>query len=804
MKVLDYIKEHITYLDGGMGTLLQKRGLAPGEKPEKWNITHPEAIVDIQRAYFDAGSNIICTNTFGANCLKFSEDELKNVIEAAVKNAVAARETSRGTQEKFIALDVGPLGKLLKPYGDFEFEEAVKCYKKSIEIGAGCGVDLIFIETMNDSYDTKAALLAAKETTDLPVFVSNAYGEDGCLMTGASPAAMAAMLEGMGADAIGVNCSLGPKQLKSVIKEYLKYSSVPVILKPNAGLPRSEDGRTVYDVLPDEFSDDVSELAKCGVRVIGGCCGTTPDYIEKTVQKTKNLKPAEITPKNITMVSSYTHAVEFSESPLLIGERINPTGKKLFKEALRNNDIGYILNEGLKQQEKGVHILDVNVGLPEIDEKEMLQNVCFELQSIIDLPLQIDTTNIDAMEAALRRYNGKAMVNSVNGKEDVMKAVFPLVKKYGGAVVCLTLDEDGIPDTIEKRVEIAKKIIDTAEKYGIQKKDLIFDTLAMTVSADNGSAITTLKALNIIKNELHCHTILGVSNISFGLPNRDIINGAFFTLALENGLSSAIMNPNSNEMMKSYYSFKALKNLDVNLCDYIGNIEKFAVTDVQASVTKAASGDNVSDSSEGALQEAIIKGLREKSAVLTQALLENTEPLKIVKEHIIPALDAVGKGFEEKRIYLPQLLMSAESAQCAFEKIKAKMADGTDKSVSRGTFVIATVKGDVHDIGKNIVKLIMENYGFDVIDCGKDVPPEVIVDAAVKSGTKIVGLSALMTTTVPAMAETIKLLNATVPHVKTIVGGAVLNQEYADSIGADYYAKDAMETVRCSIEILGE
>lgn len=804
MKVLDYIKEHITYLDGGMGTLLQKRGLAPGEKPEKWNITHPEAIVDIQRAYFDAGSNIICTNTFGANCLKFSEDELKNVIEAAVKNAVAARETSRGTQEKFIALDVGPLGKLLKPYGDFEFEEAVKCYKKSIEIGAGCGVDLIFIETMNDSYDTKAALLAAKETTDLPVFVSNAYGEDGCLMTGASPAAMAAMLEGMGADAIGVNCSLGPKQLKSVIKEYLKYSSVPVILKPNAGLPRSEDGRTVYDVLPDEFSDDVSELAKCGVRVIGGCCGTTPDYIEKTVQKTKNLKPAEITPKNITMVSSYTHAVEFGESPLLIGERINPTGKKLFKEALRNNDIGYILNEGLKQQEKGVHILDVNVGLPEIDEKEMLQNVCFELQSIIDLPLQIDTTNIDAMEAALRRYNGKAMVNSVNGKEDVMKAVFPLVKKYGGAVVCLTLDEDGIPDTIEKRVEIAKKIIDTAEKYGIQKKDLIFDTLAMTVSADNGSAITTLKALNIIKNELHCHTILGVSNISFGLPNRDIINGAFFTLALENGLSSAIMNPNSNEMMKSYYSFKALKNLDVNLCDYIGNIEKFAVTDVQASVTKAASGDNVSDSSEGALQEAIIKGLREKSAVLTQALLENTEPLKIVKEHIIPALDAVGKGFEEKRIYLPQLLMSAESAQCAFEKIKAKMADGTDKSVSRGTFVIATVKGDVHDIGKNIVKLIMENYGFDVIDCGKDVPPEVIVDAAVKSGTKIVGLSALMTTTVPAMAETIKLLNATVPRVKTIVGGAVLNQEYADSIGADYYAKDAMETVRCSIEILGE
>lgn len=798
MKLLDYIKNNLVYLDGGMGTLLQKSGLMPGELPERWNISHPQQITDIHRQYFDAGANIINTNTFGASCLKFSDGELEEIIKAAVRNAEEARKTSTGTQEKFIALDIGPLGRLLKPYGDFDFDEAVNCYVKTVKIGVKYGVDLIFIETMNDSLDTKAAVLAAKENSDLPVFVSNAYGEDGTLMTGASPAAMVAMLEGLGVDAIGANCSLGPKQLKGVVSEYLKYASVPVLLKPNAGLPKSVNGQTVYDVLPEEFSDTMREYVNDGIRILGGCCGTNPDYISLTTQKTKDITPKPVTNKNITMVSSYTHAIEFKNKPILIGERINPTGKKLFKEALRNNDIDYILNEGLKQQEKGVHILDVNVGLPEIDEKEMLQKVCFELQAIIDLPLQIDTTDICAMEAALRRYNGKPMINSVNGKEENMKEIFPLVKKYGGLVVCLTLDEDGIPETAEKRVEIAEKIISTAKKYGIDKKDLIFDTLAMTVSADNNSAVSTLKALNTIKNELNCHTSLGVSNVSFGLPNRDILNGAFFTLALENGLSAAIMNPNSNEMMKSYYAFKALKGLDENCSDFIENIEKYAVS--QSAAASNAPVSNTSNDAESELQRAVVKGLKEQASVITAALLENTDPLEIVNSQIIPALDIVGKGFENKTMYLPQLLMSAEAASSAFEKIKLKMKENPSKTVSKGKFVIATVKGDIHDIGKNIVKLIMENYGFEVFDLGKDVPPEKIVGEALRTNTKLVGLSALMTTTVPAMAETIKQLHEKAPDVKVIVGGAVLTQEYADSIGADFYAKDAMETVRYSLK----
>lgn len=800
MNVLEYMKDHLVYLDGGMGTLLQKQGLQPGELPERWNVSHPDVIVDIQKSYFDAGTNIICTNTFGANSLKFEEEELQTLIAAAIANAKKARELSTGTQEKFVALDIGPMGKLLKPYGDFEFEDAVKVYAKTVQIGVACGVDLIFIETMNDSYDTKAALLAAKENSDLPVFVSNAYGEDGKLMTGATPAAMVAMLEGMHADAIGANCSLGPKQLKGVVDEYLEYASVPVLLKPNAGLPRSENGQTVYDVFPDEFSEDILDFVKDGIRIAGGCCGTTPDFIAATVEKTKNVKPKEIVPKNRTLISSYTHVVEFKDSPILIGERINPTGKKRFKEALRNHDIDYILGEGLTQQEKGAHVLDVNVGLPEIDEVEMLKTVSFELQAIIDLPLQIDTTDVTAMEVALRRYNGKAMINSVNGKAEVMAEIFPLVKKYGGLVVCLTLDEDGIPDNAQKRVEIAQNIIRVAKEYGIDKKDLIFDTLAMTVSADSNAALATLQSLNIIKYQLGCHTSLGVSNVSFGLPNREIITAAFFALAMENGLSAAIMNPNSAEMMKSYYSFRALHGIDDNCTDYIENIGKYASVAVAATPVNGAETKDVGTEFESDLQRAIVKGLKEQAANLTIKRLETEAPLDIVTSQIIPALDIVGKGFEKKTMYLPQLLMSAEASQCAFEQIKKKMAEGPSETVSRGKFVIATVHGDIHDIGKNIVKLILENYGFDVYDLGKDVPPEDVVDTVVKENAPLVGLSALMTTTVPAMEETIKQLRERAPWAKVVVGGAVLTQEYADSIGADFYAKDAMATVRYAMQ----
>lgn len=810
LSVLEHINSKITYLDGGMGSLLQARGLKPGELPERWNVTHAEDIIDIQRSYFDAGTNIVLANTFGANSLKFDDEELTALITAAIANAREAAKRSTGLQEKYVALDIGPMGKLLKPYGDFEFEEAVAVYAKTVQIGDKAGADLIFIETMNDSYDTKAALLAAKENSNLPVFVSNAYGEDGKLMTGASPAAMVAMLEGMHADAIGANCSLGPKQLRGVVEEYLKYASVPVLLKPNAGLPRSEGGKTVYDVYPPEFAQDVKEYIEMGIRICGGCCGTTPDYIRETVNLTKDITPVPVTEKNHTLISSYTHVVEFDQSPILIGERINPTGKKRFKEALRNNEIDYILKEGLTQQEKGAHVLDVNVGLPEIDEVAMLSTVTYELQSIIDLPLQIDTTDAVAMETALRRYNGKAMINSVNGKEEIMNEIFPLVKKYGGLVVCLTLDEDGIPETAEKRVEIAKNIIRVAESYGIKKKDLIFDTLAMTVSADSKAALATLQALHTIKTELGCHTSLGVSNVSFGLPNREVITAAFFALALEQGLSAAIMNPNAAEMMKTYYCYRALHGLDDNCTDYIENIGKYvSVTPAGASTAVAGSqGGTASENAAGQtsglspLQHAIVKGLKEQSATITKELLLTEEPLNIVNGQIVPALDIVGQGFEKKTMYLPQLLMSAESAQFAFAEIKKQMEKTSGGGASKGKFVIATVKGDIHDIGKNIVKLILENYGFDVIDLGKDVDPEAVVEAAIKHEAPLVGLSALMTTTVPAMEETIKQLRKDAPWVKVAVGGAVLTQEYADQIGADFYGKDAMATVRYALSVV--
>ena len=789
MNVLDFIRDHIAYLDGGMGSLLQQKGLLPGELPERWNISHPDVITQIQKDYFDAGSNIVCTNTFGANALKFDDDELEAVIRAAVEKANRARETSVGTQPKFVALDVGPIGKLLKPYGDLDFEDAVSIYAKTVRIGAACGVDLIFIETMSDSYDTKAALLAAKENCDLPVFVSNAYGADGKLMTGATPAAMVAMLEGMGADAIGANCSLGPGQLAGVVREYLKYASVPVLLKPNAGLPRSENGSTVYDITTDEFSRTVAEFVGDGVGIVGGCCGTTPAYIRALCEKTAGLSHKAIQPKSRTLICSYTHAVEFADAPILIGERINPTGKKRLKEALRNKDLDYILGEGISQQEKGVHILDVNVGLPEIDEAAVLPEICFELQAILDLPLQIDTVNALAMEKALRRYNGKAMVNSVSGREDVMAQIFPLVRKYGGLVVCLTLDENGIPATAEGRVEIARKIISRAKEYGIHRKDLIFDPLAMAVSADPGAAGETLKALNIIKNQLGCHTSLGVSNVSFGLPNRDSITAAFFTMALANGLSAAIMNPNSAEIMKVYYSYNALAGLDAKCEAYIDNIGKYTADMPKAEIAF-----------ESDLQRAIIKGLKEQAGAITQKLLETEDPLDIVSKQIIPALDTVGKGFENNTMFLPQLLMSAEASQAAFEKIKQKMP--ANAAADKGKFVIATVQGDIHDIGKNIVKLILENYGFDVYDLGKDVPPERIAEEVIRQNAPLVGLSALMTTTVPAMEATIKLLRQKAPWAKIVVGGAVLTQEYADAIGADYYAKDAMATVRYSEQIL--
>ncbi|MBQ7055228.1 MAG: homocysteine S-methyltransferase family protein [Oscillospiraceae bacterium] len=800
MNFSEFLRNNIVYLDGGMGTLLQAKGLLPGELPERWNITHPDIICDIHKAYFDAGSNVVTANTFGANALKFDDAELEEIISAALSNARRARKESASSREKFIALDIGPSGKLLSPLGDLDFEDAVSLFAKTVHLGAKHGADLVIIETMNDSYETKAALLAVKESCDLPVIVSNAYGADGKLMTGAAPAAMVALLEGMGADVIGANCSLGPRELRGVMEELLAVASVPVVFQPNAGLPKSLNGKTVFDVDAEEFSDVVAELIRLGVRVAGGCCGTTPEYIKKVVEKTKGIAPVAVADKNLTVISSYTHAVTLGNEPILIGERINPTGKKRFKQALLENDMNYILAEGVNQEERGVHVLDVNVGIPDIDEKRMLTDTVCELQAILNLPLQIDTSDTGGMESALRRYNGKAMINSVNGKEESMKAVFPLVKKYGGVVVALTLDENGIPETADERFAIAEKILSVAEDYGIAKKDIVFDTLAMTISADPSAALTTLRSLKRIKNELGVHTSLGVSNVSFGLPNRDAINGTFFALALENGLSAAIMNPYSQDMMKVYYTYRALHGLDENCADYISAAESFITAPSVATAT--VKKDEVEFKSE--LSEAIIRGFKDKAGQLCAALLSSSAPLDIVTNEIIPALDTVGRGFENKTVYLPQLLMSAEAAKSAFEKIKGAMQTDGEKAPSKAKFVLATVHGDIHDIGKNIVKLLLENYGYGVIDLGRDVAPEEIAEKVCELHAPYVGLSALMTTTVPAMEETIKLLRECAPWCKIIVGGAVLTAEYAEKIGADFYAPDAMSAVRRLEEISSE
>lgn len=788
MNIKEILNKKRLYIDGGMGTLLQKKGLQPGEKPESWNVTHPDDITDIHLSYLKAGSNIITTNTFGANSLKIQN--LSEIISAAVKNAKKAIELFDGNREEcFVAFDVGPLGKMLEPLGDMPFERAVEIFSESIRLGAENGADLVIIETMTDSYETKAALLAAKESCDLPVFVTNAYDETGKLLTGADPKAMIALLEGLRADAIGINCSLGPHQMKGIAEEYIRYSSLPVIVSPNAGMPRSENGKTVFDVDAEEFSLVMKEIAEMGAAVLGGCCGTTPDYIKATVEKTKDIPFVPAKDKGITMVSSYTHAVEIGAEPVLIGERINPTGKKRFKEALRENDINYIVNEGITQQEKGVHILDVNVGLPEIDEDAMLVNSVKELQSVLDLPLQLDTAKKSSMEKAMRIYNGKPMVNSVNGKQEVMDEILPLVKKYGGVVIALTIDESGIPETAEGRTEIARKILLECEKYGINKKDVIVDPLAMAVSSNDLSGKITLDSVKMIKETLGVKTSLGVSNVSFGLPARETLNSYFLSLAFWNGLDCAIMNPFSDSMMGSYRTYMALSGKDKSCVNYIDFFKDFT----PSSQTKQ-SEKKAEESDENPLIRAIVKGLKEPAFDEAKKAAEAKAPLDIINEQIVPALDKVGKLFEEKKMYLPQLLMSAEAASRAFDAVKSLMKDSSSEESKK--IVLATVKGDIHDIGKNIVKTLLENYGFNVIDLGKDVAPESVVEAAKREKADIVGLSALMTTTTEAMAETIALLRKELPEVQTVVGGAVLTKEFADKIGATFYAKDAMETVR--------
>ena len=797
MSLIQKLQDNVIYMDGGMGTLLQSAGLAPGEQPERWNLLHPEVVRDIHRAYIKAGSRIITTNTFGANALHYTKEELAEIISAAVQNVRDAMRES-GVDDAYVALDIGPSGKLLRPWGDLDFEDAVTLFAEVVRLGAAAGADLVLIETMNDCAETKAALLAAKENCSLPVFVSNAYGADGKLMTGASPEAMVAMLEGMGADAVGANCSQGPAQLLEIAQRLLSCASVPVILMPNAGLPRADaKGNTIYDISADDFATYMADAVAAGVRLPGGCCGTTPEHIAKTVAKTRapTLKPIQ---KNTdTVVSSYTHAVNFSASPLLIGERINPTGKKRFKQALMEGDMAYVLEQALTQAEQGAHLLDVNVGIPEIDEPTLLCRTVCELQAVTDLPLQIDTADPVAMESALRRYIGKPMINSVSGKKESMHAIFPLVKKYGGVVVALTLDEHGIPATAHERVAIAERILAVAAEYGIDQKDIVFDTLTMTVSTDAQSARHTLAAMREIRERLGCHTVLGVSNISFGLPEREVLTSHFFTLAMENGLSAAIMNPGSAAMRTAYLSYRALCGADEGCQAYISRVTPLGAS--AASFATASAKDALP-----ALQDAILKGLAQAAAKQTDALLATLSPMDVINTHVIPALDLVGERFEQKTLYLPQLLLSAEAAKAAFERIKQHAADPEDRGEGQIPFVLATVEGDVHDIGKNIVKLLLENYNFKVIDLGRNVPAEQVLDAVRKHHAPLCGLSALMTTTVPAMERTIALLHERAPFCRVVVGGAVLTREYAARIGADHFGSDAMETVRYAERIRKE
>jgi len=796
MELKAFLQENTVYLDGGMGTLLQAQGLPLGELPERWNLTHPTAVQDVHKAYFDAGSHIVATNTFGANALKFTETELDEIICAAVSNARAAASASKSAQGKWVALDVGPSGKLLKPYGDLDFEDAVELFAKTVRLGVKYGVDLIFIETMNDSLECKAAVLAAKENSNLPIFVSCAFGEDGKLMTGATPAAMVAMLEGLGVDALGVNCSVGPKQLESVVDELLACASIPVLVKPNAGLPVSVDGDTKFDVTEDEFAAYIAEFVKKGARLVGGCCGTTPSYIQKAVSLSKSVPVKPLTDKWITCVSSYTHAVCF-DMPVIIGERINPTGKKRFKQALLEKDVAYVLSEAIAQEQNGAHVLDVNVGLPELDERVELPKYVQELQAVTDLPLQIDTSDFAAMERAMRVYNGKPLVNSVNGKQESMDAIFPLVKKYGGVVIALTLDENGIPDTADGRLKIARKIIQEGEKYGISRKDFLVDPLAMAISADSTAAKVTLESIVRLRGELVVGTSLGVSNVSYGLPCRDAINASFFAMALEKGLSAAIINPNSAEMLKTYYSYLALRGVDKNCAEYVRfiteQLPKMQPT-TQANVSNTEL--NPAKNAKSPLESAIIHGLKENAERECAALLADIEAQEIIEGHIIPALNSIGNAYEAKTAFLPQLLMSAEAAKAAFEKIKQTLPKGDSSTGERIKIVMATVKGDIHDIGKNIVSTILSNYGYTIVDLGKDVTPEIVLDAVIQENAQYVGLSALMTTTVPSMQATIELLRKSAPQVKIMVGGAVLTEDYARKIGADAYAKDAMEAVR--------
>lgn len=786
------------YWDGGTGSLLQAKGLQGGELPERWNLTHPDAVREVALDYFRAGSDIVNSNTFGANRLHYPDpDELRAVIEAGVRLVREAREAT-GRTDGFVALDIGPTGRLLKPMGDLDFEDAVSVFAEIVRWGAAAGADLVIIETMNDSLEMKAAVLAAKENCDLPVCATCVFDGKGKLLTGGTPESLVAMLEGLRVDALGVNCGLGPRQMLPIVQRLLDAASLPVIVNPNAGLPRIENGRTVYDLSAPDFADAMADIAALGAHALGGCCGTTPEYIRLEIERTRDIPFIPPVKKHRSVVSSFSQVLEIGKVPVVVGERINPTGKKRLQQALRERDFDYVVAQGLSQEESGAQALDVNVGLPGIDEPAMMGELVPRLQSVLALPLQIDSSDPAALARGLRVYNGKPLINSVNGKRECMDAVLPLAAKYGGVLVALPLDETGIPATADGRLAVARRIVAEAERYGIAREDIALDGLAMTVSADAASARATLETLRRARDELGLHTILGVSNISFGLPQREILNAFFFTMAMENGLSLAIVNPGSAAMMAAYRSFLALGGLDDRCAGFIA-----AYGQAQGSLFSGGAAPVAAQSQGGdSLFDCVRFGMPERAAEAARAALsDGAEAMALVNDALIPALDAVGKGFEGGTLFLPQLLMAADAAKAAFAVVQASMADAPQ--AEKGTLILATVKGDIHDIGKNIVKVLLENYGYRVIDLGKDVPPEAVAEAAVAHDVKLVGLSALMTTTVASMEETIRQLRARKPDAKIVVGGAVMTAACASEIGADRYAKEAMDTVRYADEVFG-
>lgn len=794
MDLKDFIKKNILVFDGAMGTMLQKKGLKLGENPELLNIKEKNIVKEIHEEYIESGAMVVTTNTFGANELKLADTgySVEEIIDAAVN---IAKEARGGRKDVYIALDVGPIGQLLEPMGTLKFEEAYEIFKRQIIQGAKSGADVIIIETMTDLYEAKAALLAAKENSNLPVFVSMSFEANGRTFTGCTPESMAVVLESLGANAVGVNCSLGPAELLPMIKKVIQACDIPVLAQPNAGLPEIEDGKAVYNVSVDDFSKVIEEYLDLGVSIIGGCCGTTPEFIRNLRNLADTRSVVERHNEKCACVCTPSNMVRIDEVKV-VGERINPTGKKIFQQALRDNNIEYILKKAIEQVEAGADILDVNVGLPDIDEKETMVKVVKEIQGILDVPLQLDSSDAECLEAALRIYNGKASVNSVNGEDEKLDEILPLIKKYGASVIGLTLDKKGIPPTAEERFAIAEKIVNRALEYGIKREDVFIDCLVLTASAQQKEVQETLKAVRMVHERLGVKTLLGVSNISFGLPCRQLINETFLASALANGLDLPIMNPNSQGMMDVVNSYKVLANMDKGAEKYIS---LYGNAKVERGTLKAKEEERVQEEKD--LKYIVIKGLREEAANETKKLLNEKSELEIVNELLIPALDIVGEKYEKGELFLPQLIQAAETVKEAFEVLKLSLAKNNANSISKGKIILATVQGDIHDIGKNIVKVILENYGYDVIDLGKDVPVEKVVEEALKNNIKLVGLSALMTTTLKSMEETIKALRENNYQGKIFVGGAVLTPEYAEKIGADYYSKDAKESVEVAKEV---